>query len=547
MTVTLALLRDTDPAAYAEAADAWGRLAEAMDDRLDEFVADSRDLSTVWPTGTEAERRAAALRVEIANTHEPCRRISQALRAHGDAVWQLQGMLGAIVAECAGNGLTVDLFTATVSAVPGSVTDTAQAARMPGLVQGYNEQLRDLAARAVQLDEQTRAAVRAGMHGTGGPGAGPEFATCTPLDEVTGKSPAEVYDWWRSLSRAQQDQLIRDFPERIGWLDGVPAADRDEANRTALDNRKQQVLQQLQQPTLERDALEKELRNIHKVEEALNRLGDKGFLLGVDAGAYDGHGKLAIAVGNPDTARHAGVWVPGLDSTLYGDMDTNLDRMIQMNREADRLTGGRGGDVSTVYWLGYDAPDLDNPSVLSEDRSVAGRDPYLNFMNGLRATHEGDPAHLVAMGHSYGSTVVGEAARTGGLPVDDIVVAGSPGMHVDDASQLHGDSRHVWAGASSTDPVADAKFLAPWDKIMVGAASPVAGVALWGAETAADGTHGDAPTSPGFGANNWVADTGGHTSYWNQGSDSLKNQARILAGMYSQTTLNSGERPEDIR
>ncbi|MBW6433394.1 alpha/beta hydrolase family protein [Actinoplanes hulinensis] len=325
-------------------------------------------------------------------------------------------------------------------------------------------------------------------------------------------------------------------------MDGIPAEDRDEANRTALANQKRNVLDQLASHQGDPAELREQLERINKVEDALSKLGDRGFLLGVDTEAHAGHGKVIIAAGNPDTARHTGVWVPGLSTTLYGSMDDNIDRIVRMNDTADKLTLGRGGDVSTVYWLGYDAPDLDNASVLMNSRSEAGRDPYLNFVTGLRATHEGDAGHLVAMGHSYGSTVVGEAAKTGGLPVDDIVVAGSPGMHVDNASQL-GDAGHVWAGASSTDPVADAKFAEPWDKVLVPGMAP----GIWAVETAADSTHGDAPTSDGFGGNNWVADTGGHTSYWEPDSQSLKNQARVLAGVYDEVTLNSGTAPGNLR
>ncbi len=56
-------------------------------------------------------------------------------------------------------------------------------------------------------------------------------------------------------------------------------------------------------------------------------------------------------------------------------------------------------------------------------------------MDSLRSTHEGHPTHLTAMGHSYGSTVVGEAAKTGGLPGDDIIVQGSPGMHASEIGE----------------------------------------------------------------------------------------------------------------
>jgi hypothetical protein len=539
VTITLRLIHETDTGTIGQAADAWARLATALDDRLDEFTADSRDLPDVWPSGADAEKRAVALRREIADVHEPCQRISQALRTHADSLWQLQGMLDGILSECAGNGVTVDLAGGTVSA------GTAQAAQTPGLIDGYTAQLQDLLTRATRLDADTRTVLQACMPAVGsgfGAAGGPATPMC-PTDELLGRPPAEVNDWWNGLTRSQQDRMIQDFPRQIGGLDGIPADDRDEANRLALARQKQEVLARMAVEHGNLPELREQMQRITKVEEALGKLGDRGYLLAVDTEAYGGHGKVAVAVGNPDTARHTGVWVPGLSTTLYGAMDDNLDRVMRMNEAADRLTGGRGGDVSTVYWLGYDAPDLDNASVLANGRAESARDPYLGFMNGLRATHEGEPGHLVAMGHSYGSTVVGEAARTGNLPVDDIVVAGSPGMHVSGAGQLTSDPQHVWAGASSTDPVADAKFAEPWDKILFPAAAP----AVWAVETAADATHGDAPTSGGFGGNNWVADTGGHTSYWEPASESLNNQARVLAGRYDKVTLNSGTIPEAIR
>ena len=75
---------------------------------------------------------------------------------------------------------------------------------------------------------------------------------------------------------------------------------------------------------------------------------------------------------------------------------------------------------------------------------------------GLRESRDGDPAHLTAIGHSYGSTTTGHAAHDHGLPVDDLVVVGSPGLggDVDNADDLGVDPDHVWAGVNSRDPVA---------------------------------------------------------------------------------------------
>ncbi|GAA4609912.1 hypothetical protein BJY16_007576 [Actinoplanes octamycinicus] len=105
---------------------------------------------------------------------------------------------------------------------------------------------------------------------------------------------------------------------------------------------------------------------------------------------------------------------------------------------------------------------------------MAGRDPYLNHLQSLRVTHDSAAGHLVAMGHSYGTTIVGEAAKTGHLPVDDIAAAGSPGMYVGSVNDLMG-PRHVWAGASDSDPVASAAAAQPWDYVLLfPAAGPAA-------------------------------------------------------------------------
>jgi pimeloyl-ACP methyl ester carboxylesterase len=51
------------------------------------------------------------------------------------------------------------------------------------------------------------------------------------------------------------------------------------------------------------------------------------------------------------------------------------------------------------------------------------------FVDGLHATHRDGSTHVTAVGHSYGSVVVGHAAQQGdGLAVGDIATAGSPGM-----------------------------------------------------------------------------------------------------------------------
>ncbi|AEV81999.1 hypothetical protein ACWT_0983 [Actinoplanes sp. SE50] len=412
---------------------------------------------------------------------------------------------------------------------------------MAGLVQSYTRQLGELLTRARSLDQETVQALAQLPPSPGSGKTGPKI-TQDDLAGLKGKTPAQVHAWWENLTRGQQDQAIHDFPREIGWMDGVPATDRDKANRIGLAQQKQYLQDRLHNPDMRLEAQDTydELQRLEAIEKGLVQVGPRGLLLGFDTAAYAGNGKVIIAVGNPDTARNTGVWVPGLGTTLEGQTSGNLKRMVDINNAADGFTPGQDGDVSTIYWLGYDTPEPYNLSVLQDTRSVAGSQPYVDFMQGLRATHESDGGHLVAMAHSYGSTVVGEAAKTGHLPVDDIVVAGSPGMHVGSASDLMNDPRHVWAGASDSDPV-------PRSGAVLDSAAVVNPQLIEYIEHSADADHGLAPSDHSFGANTWMADTSGHTHYWDGGSESLNNQAKILAGAYSKVGITNGQLPEDWR
>jgi hypothetical protein len=61
-----------------------------------------------------------------------------------------------------------------------------------------------------------------------------------------------------------------------------------------------------------------------------------------------------------------------------------------------------------------------------------------DFHEGLRATHEGAPAHTTTIGHSYASVRAGHAAGNGSaLNTDDVLFIGSWGTgagHVDELS-----------------------------------------------------------------------------------------------------------------
>jgi hypothetical protein len=325
----------------------------------------------------------------------------------------------------------------------------------------------------------------------------------------------------------------------------VPARDRDRANRlvlsdqlSALPTREAELTRQLNEvlgpysgaghyrvaaSTTERlhiAALRHELAQVHAseaglraVRDKLAQFGDRALLMGIDGG---GDGKAIVALGDPDHARHAAVFVPGINTDLL-DIGGDLDRVDNLQREAARMTP-RSGDVSVIYWLGYDTPGTID--ALQYGPSRAGAHALTPFVDALRTTHEPDgrPYHVTAVGHSYGTTVIAESALGGGLRVDDIIAAGSPGMHTDRAANLHLDPRHVWGGLAEGDLIGgglgDLSFV-----------------------------HGEEPTEKAFGANRFVVDTHGHSAYWTAGSASLRNQAAIVVGQYDRVGYYYGSPP----
>jgi pimeloyl-ACP methyl ester carboxylesterase len=132
------------------------------------------------------------------------------------------------------------------------------------------------------------------------------------------------------------------------------------------------------------------------------------------------------------------------------------------------------------------------------------------------------------LGHSYGSLVVGVAARDHGLPVDDMVFVGSPGVGVDHAGQLGVPAGHVWASTARYDLVratALADSRPEWFDRDVGA----------------DRWHGTDPGSAAFGGRAFSSDPGrwhspvaAHDAYFDDGNRSLAAIGAIARGDYEE-------------
>lgn len=334
---------------------------------------------------------------------------------------------------------------------------------------------------------------------------------------TAGTDPAAVKAWWDGLSTDERQLYLSGWPEQVGALDGLPATDRDTANRQALRNYLgTNVHAGLDEGNYQHDRALDLLRRLE--DESADPEKASLLLLGFDP---EHDGKAVVALGNPDTAAHTAVVVPGVGTELEA-YHKELKRAYALHGASTAAAGGP--PVSIIAWLGYDTPGGGGPTGTSIMNapfgadSEAGAEALDGFVDGLRTSHDSSPSHITGIGHSYGSTVYGVAASTGdGIAVDDIIVAGSPGMRVDDAGELSTKHAHTWATAADSDDLVARSENNIWLGVL--------------GDELVKPIHGPAPHDPEFGARILHADTYGHSGYWDA-SDILTAQAAVIVGDY---------------
>ncbi|MEU5367727.1 alpha/beta hydrolase [Streptomyces sp. NPDC005951] len=364
-------------------------------------------------------------------------------------------------------------------------------------------------------------------------------------------TPKDNAAWWKGLSPEEQSAHLALNAAAVGALDGLPAETRDEANRMVLAQSRAHVELELAkippEPTRyspnpngtypaviqnstwtkwnerygERFAqLTKSQDGMKSIQERFDATGGNGlppaYLLGFDT---EKNGRAIVANGNPDTAAHTAVYVPGTTSNL-GGIGGDIGRMTDLWRESDAMAGGK--EVSTITWLGYDAPQSVVKDAPFGHYADDGAPAFNQFMDGLNVANSTDSGgHHTAIGHSYGTTLIGSAARQGELNADDVVFAGSPGVQVGEASQVDVPKGHVWNEEAEGDPVPDlGRFGHGGSQWRFGG-----GVAI-------------IPSDELFGANQMTTgESEGHSEYWDRDTDSLRNQAAVVTGQYGKVKI----------
>ncbi len=517
--VTYARLRVTDPARWRSAALHWRRLAATAGRWAAEVGEHLTRLRAAWSgtAATAAADRLLRLRRGVDVFRLTCWEADQALSEFAAALARARVLLDRAVATARRAGLVIDdrgtVRPPATPPIPGAPLRSAyHAAAGRAAADEAAGHLASALTVAAQAD--SAAAGRLAALSDAHVPAPPEAALPPP-----GASPAEVRGWWEGLTPAQRRWLAATRPAWLGPLDGVPAAYRDLANRLLLEERRAEL-----------EAAGGGDRRLAGLDSLADRLADpagpRAYLLGLDLA---GEGRTVVALGDPDRAANVLTHVPGMTADLasVGGELTRAERVAVRASDVDPAAA-----TSAVLWLGYDAPDFVDEAA-GRGRADAGAPALRRFQDGLRATHEGDAGRLTVLGHSYGSLVVGAAARSAGLAADDVIFLGSPGVGVDSAAQLGMPPGRVWSSTSLSDviqyvPVAPDGLI---KDLALSAALPVAGpVAAFG-RPEDELWHGRNPSDPAFGARVFATQAdAGHLGYWEPGRPALDALAAITLG-----------------
>lgn len=208
----------------------------------------------------------------------------------------------------------------------------------------------------------------------------------------------------------------------------------------------------------------------------------------------------ALGFGEFGESRHVAVVVPGV-----GD-GTNMC--------SDWIPGARhlfeaAESTTVVLWKGYDNPvDLLAAAAGSFECSDVLVTAALGLTDFVASLPIGPEHSVTIVAHSFGSVVTGTALADCGLQCTDVVVAGSPGMTVDDLRQLHVEQGHFFSEQAPGDAVAEL------------------------------GIFGTTPSSPTFGGRRLRtnapdhAEVRAHSHYFEPGSQALENIVDVVTGRY---------------
>jgi hypothetical protein len=594
MSLTLADVDRWDASAIREVASALAKRGASADDVRAGLT--RLPLIASWQgTGGDAARASLdKLSAYLAAHGEEMARISSATRASADEIEGLKSTLHRIYDDARTEGFTVDPMTGSVTPTDQSkVGDPIYALQQADL----QVRIKELIAAADAADlGLARAIAAAGEHST----AAHPHDLGDVLSRPVPEDPKQFADFWEHLTPEQRDALYQ-RNHLIANHDGMPAVDRDYYNRQSLAGE----LSEAQAARARADALKaqhpdwadghnvphpnepgaifddrlkyeawqreygdaqnaaKYLPDLQAVDKAVRDKPDrKLMLLDTETGRQ---ARAAVAVGDPDTADHVSVTVPGLNTTVHGAIEGMSNEAYNVRNEAiHQLDLANRGDetVAAIAWIGYDPPQVPGTDDLGaslaggwevshDDVAKAGAQDLARFYDGINATHQG-PLDLTAIGHSYGSLTTGLALQVpGDHGVDNALFYGSPGIEATNPGQLGLPNGHVFTMETPDDPIQKVYDIPPIAHALAPFLPPglntLATTMLGGLDLSGAGAFGPNPaTNPNFthlatGATTvpdgrTFGSASGHSDYprWDSGNNQLYttgyNIAAVIAG-----------------
>ena len=556
MSVTIPQVEASRPEGLTQSAAALGSAANELASRISRQRALVESLRASWSGAAATAAIASAVKSiqRLVRMHQAMTRAQAVLQAGGAKLSECRSQLLQAVSQLRAQGWQV-APDGTVTIRPGSVLamfallSPANALMLKVLAAKNTATVQAMLAQFEVIDREVATQLKELVAGLGGSKSTP--APDTPPTKSGDDEPKipdtkdakEINTWWNSLSPEQQEKLLRDHPEQLGNLNGIPTEVRSKANKEIMRRDLARVRDAARAHNVSEDEVTAHpeqygldanditrFTNAKQVEAGLKHNEEKTglpddeiYLYVYQPDALKGKGRAAIAIGNPDTADNTTVVVPGTShSVAEGWLAT--DDAYNVYDETSKADHDKSNSV--IAWMGYDAPDsMTDIQVAQTGKAHAGAELLAADVNALEATHEsGHGNHMTVIGHSYGATTVADAAAGYGMHTDDVVLLGCPGTDMaENADDFHlRDGGHVYVGSASTDPVT---HLGGHGQVHVPGTDIT--VAL-GADPADDdfGSTRFKAEVPGFNPKIWED----HSHYFDHGSESLFSIGDIASG-----------------
>ncbi len=345
-----------------------------------------------------------------------------------------------------------------------------------------------------------------------------DFVESNPhrLHELLAAPPGapQVSSWWAGLDSRAQRSLLGAAPELVGNLDGIPVAVRNTANRDVLRS----TIRELELDGLRtgRTIATQNLQRLQMLYAIADALGPATAnpprtLLQLDT--HDA-GKVAIVLGDLDTADYVSYLMPGMFITVGGNVVEWTETAARLYDEqvswlsllAEAGASAEVETVAVVAWIGYQTPHLLN--VGSLDLAYEGRDAIARAIDGLQTVRATDQPFISLLAHSYGSTAAMLALQEE-TTVDALAMIGSPGAPAQNVDELNVRGE-VFVGEAAWDPIPNSAFFG---------SDP--GSTEFGARVMSVAGTVDVIT------NRVLAGATGHNEYFSPGTESMRNLALI--------------------